>query len=95
MGLAPTSGTRSGCARVSTTCEASGFGVFIETQVEPLTIHATFEEAAGALERLTSELLVRPGWQLVRSDGRTMVFQYVGSGWPIGWDSKGRPIVNR
>ena len=49
----------------------------------------------GALERLTSELLVRPGWQLVRSDGRTMVFQYVGSGWPIGWDSKGRPIVNR
>lgn len=29
-------------------------GVFIETQVEPLTIHATFEEAAGAMERLTT-----------------------------------------
>ena len=30
------------------------WGVFIETQVEPLTIHATFEEAAGAMERLTT-----------------------------------------
>ena len=49
----------------------------------------------GAMERLTSELLVRPGWQLVRSDGQTMAFQYVGPGWPIGWDSEGRPVVNR
>lgn len=49
----------------------------------------------GAMERLTSELLVRPGWQLVRSDGQTMVFQYVGSGWPIGWNPEGRPVVNR
>ena len=49
----------------------------------------------GAMERLTNELLVRPGWRLVRSDGQTMVFQYIGPGWPIGWDPEGRPVVNR
>ena len=49
----------------------------------------------GAMERLTSELLVRPSWRLVRSDGQTMVFQYVGRDWPVGWDATGRPVVSR
>ncbi len=35
------------------------WGVLIEAQVEPLMMHATFEEAAGALERLTNSGVVR------------------------------------
>lgn len=49
----------------------------------------------GAMQRLTSELLVRPTWRLVASDGQTMVFQYVAPGWPVGWDSAGEPIPSR
>lgn len=35
------------------------WGVFVGAQVEPLTMHATFEEAAGALERLTTQGVIR------------------------------------
>lgn len=49
----------------------------------------------GAMQRLTSELLVRPTWRLVRAEDQTMVFQYVAPGWPIGWDDAGHPITSR